>query len=126
VTENSGGYGPPTSVRVVTDVTFADVALGSALPCLVEFGGAPSVDGIDRLTALAAAHSGLTCVRLDVTTNPHTARAYAVTLLPTYAVFQRGAVVSTTTSPDDLPTLLRAVVEPTVATPPPPLNALPS
>lgn len=100
-------------VRVVTDATFADVVLGSALPCLVEFHGeALPGEDTDWLTSFAGVNGELMCARLDVATSPHTARTYQVGAVPTYLVFRLGAVVSTVADLDDLPTLLATLAGP--------------
>ena len=120
----TGGSGPharsvaapvPGRVRVVTDATFADVVLGSALPCLVEFRDGPhALPEDDWLSVFAARNAGLTCARLDVATSPLTARTYRVGPLPghpTYLVFRFGAVVSTAAGADDVVGVLHAVVD---------------
>jgi len=100
-------------VRVVTDATFADVVLGSALPCLVEFrDDAVTLDDADWLTSYAGTNRHLTCARLDVSTSPQTARTYGVGAVPTYVVFRLGAVVSAVAGPEDLPTLLATMAGP--------------
>lgn len=98
-------------VRVVTDATFADVVLGSALPCLVEFRDDSEVvlDPADWLTSFAGTNRDLTCARLNVSTSPQTARTYGVGAVPTYLVFRLGAVVSTVATLEDLPSLLGAL-----------------
>jgi hypothetical protein len=110
------------TVRTVSDATFVDVVLGSATTCVVEFhlGTDPGLeDGgqEDWLTSLALANTWLSCARLDVTTSPLTAQTYAVGAVPTYLVFQRGAVVSSTTSAGELTLFLQSVTTDPSATP---------
>lgn len=101
------------TVRMVSDATFVDVVLGSATTCVVEFhlGADPGERGDreDWLTSLALANAWLSCARLDVSTSPKTAQTYAVDAVPTYLVFQRGAVVSSTTSAGELSLFLQSV-----------------
>jgi hypothetical protein len=95
------------SVRSVSDATFVDVVLGCATMCVVEFhAAAAETEPDDWLTAFSVANPWLSCARLDVSSSPRTAQTYSVTALPTYLVFQRGAVVASAARAADLPALL--------------------
>jgi thioredoxin 1 len=82
------------NVREVTDQTFAQEVLQSALPVLVDFWAdwcgpchviAPIVE------ELAREYEGrLTVMKLDVDANPRTASAYRVQSIPTLLVFKDG------------------------------------
>lgn len=94
------------SVRAVSDATFVDVVLGCATMCVVEFHAGAEADADDWLTDFSVANPWLSCARLDVSSSPRTAQTYAITTLPTYLVFQRGAVVTSASRAADLPALL--------------------
>lgn len=98
-------------VRTVSDTTFVDVVLGCATTCLVEFGRSTDHDGRESgwLADLAQANQWLTCARIDVSTNPQTARAYDIGAVPTFLIFQLGAVVSSANRAADLPALLESL-----------------
>ncbi len=99
------------TVRTVSDVTFVDVVLGAATTCVVEFHGQES-DEDTWVTSLAMENGWLSCARLDVVASPLTAHTYGVVALPTYVVFQQGAVVSSTTSVEELTRFLQSVADP--------------
>ena len=86
-----------TEVIEVTDDTFADAVLSSALPVLVDFTAdwCPGCRMIAPVLAQIAAENGerLRIVSLNADHNPHTAAAYGVLALPTLMLFRAGKPV---------------------------------
>lgn len=86
-----------TEVIEVTDDTFADAVLSSALPVLVDFTAdwCPGCRMIAPVLAQIAAENGerLRIVSLNADHNPHTAAADGVLALPTLMVFRAGEPV---------------------------------
>ncbi|GHE62585.1 MULTISPECIES: thioredoxin [Streptomyces] len=84
-------------VTEVTDADFEEQVLGADLPVLVEFTAdwcAPCRQMGPVLGALADEEGHrLKVVKLDVDTNPETARAYRVLSMPTFLVFREGEPV---------------------------------
>ncbi|HEX5405860.1 MAG TPA: thioredoxin [Pseudonocardiaceae bacterium] len=85
-------------LAAVTDASFADEVLASAQPVLVEFWATwcPPCRMLGPvLTELAAEHADrLRVVKLDIDTNPVTARQFSILGAPTMILFRDGQAVA--------------------------------
>jgi thioredoxin 1 len=83
----------------VTDATFQDDVLASAIPVLVDFTAdwCPPCKMIAPVLAQIATEMDgrMRVVTLDVDANPETTRRYGVLGMPTLALFVRGELVTT-------------------------------
>ncbi|MFF9453227.1 thioredoxin [Streptomyces flaveolus] len=84
----------------VTDADFDEVVLKSDKPVVVDFWATwcgPCRQLKPLLEAIAAEHSEIVVVKLDVDANQETAAAYNVVSIPTVNVYKGGELVKTST-----------------------------
>jgi thioredoxin 1 len=87
-------------IRVVSDFTFYREVIQSERPVLVDFTAswcAPCREMAPRLEQLAAEHSAVKVVQVDIDASPGLAERFGVEAIPTMMVFFRGARVAVTT-----------------------------
>ncbi|WP_328723742.1 thioredoxin [Streptomyces sp. NBC_00247] len=86
------------TLKNVTDATFEEEVLKSGKPVLVDFWAAwcgPCRQIAPSLEAIAAEHSEIEIVKLNIDENPDTAAKYGVMSIPTLNVYQGGEVAKT-------------------------------
>ncbi|MGW0854563.1 thioredoxin [Streptomyces sp. NPDC002690] len=86
------------ALKNVTDATFEEEVLKSGKPVLVDFWAAwcgPCRQIAPSLEAIAAEHSEIEIVKLNIDENPDTAAKYGVMSIPTLNVYQGGEVAKT-------------------------------
>jgi thioredoxin 1 len=107
--------GTVSEVTEITDDTFADEVLSSALPVLVDFTAdwCPGCRMIAPVLAQMAAENGgqLRIVSLNVDHNPRTAAAYGVLAMPTLMLFRAGQPVCSLVGARSKKRLLRELAD---------------
>ncbi|MFF9497264.1 thioredoxin [Streptomyces flaveolus] len=98
----------------VTDADFDEVVLKSDKPVVVDFWATwcgPCRQLKPLLEAIAAEHSEIVVVKLDVDANQETAAAYNVVSIPTVNVYKGGELVKTITGARPKAALERELAE---------------